>query len=76
MLDLIAPNGVTVHASDEAAPRLLMDGWARAETPGRVVDPTKLTNAELRAMCEGRGIDAPKRATKAQLLALLGEVTP
>lgn len=31
-----------------------------------------MTVAELRALCEERGIDAPKRAKKAELLELLG----
>lgn len=31
-----------------------------------------MTVAQLRAACEERGIDAPRKATKAQLLGLLG----
>ena len=42
----------------------------------QAVDLSALTNAELRAICEERGIEVPRRATKAQLLGLLGEVTP
>ena len=74
MLDLIAPNGVAIHASDEAAPALLANGWARViEHEPEPVDLTALTVAALRAMCEDRGISAPKKATKAQLVALLTE---
>ena len=72
MLDLIAPNGVTLSASDEAAPRLLACGWTRvAVTKPRPVDLTALTVAQLRELCDECGIDAPKRATKAQLVSLL-----
>ena len=36
-------------------------------------DLTRLTNPELRALCEERGIEVPKgRPTKADLIALLG----
>lgn len=35
-------------------------------------DLSSLTVAELRNMCAVRGVAAPKRATKAQLLTLLG----
>ena len=34
-------------------------------------DLAALTVAQLRALCADRGVDAPKRATKAQLIALL-----
>lgn len=37
------------------------------------VDLTALTAARLRELCEERGIDAPRKATKAQLTALLAE---
>lgn len=74
MLDLIAPNGVAIHASDEAAPALLANGWARVtEHDPEPVDLSALTVATLRALCEDRGISAPKKATKAQLVALLTE---
>lgn len=36
-------------------------------------DFTGLTVAELKALCDERGIDYAKKATKAQLLSLLGE---
>lgn len=32
-----------------------------------------LTAAQLRDLCAERGVEAPRKATKAQLLALLGE---
>lgn len=48
-----------------------------ARTEGRRLplpsDLSALTVATLREMCEDRGIDAPKKATKAQLVALLTE---
>lgn len=34
-------------------------------------DLSALTVARLRELCEERGIEAPRRATKAQLVALL-----
>lgn len=37
------------------------------------VDLSALTVATLRALCEDKGIDAPRKATKAQLVALLTE---
>lgn len=73
MLDLIAPNGCVVHASDEAAPALMANGWTRAIPAPEHVDLTALTVAQLRELCAGRGVDAPKRATKAQLIELLDE---
>ena len=41
------------------------------DVPDEAPDLTSLTNAQLAAMCEERGIEVPRRATKAQLLALL-----
>ena len=34
-------------------------------------DLSALTNPQLKALAEARGLDVPKRATKAQLLSLL-----
>ena len=34
---------------------------------------TDLTVAELKALCDERGVDYPRKATKAQLLSLLAE---
>jgi len=47
------------------------------ETPsdgahGGTQDISALTVAQLREVAEGRGIDVPKRATKARLLEILG----
>jgi hypothetical protein len=70
MVLLVAPNGVPVHASDEAAPRLLADGWTRRAAPIEK-DYSTLTVAQLKELCAERGIDVPKRATKAQVIALL-----
>ena len=71
---LTSPNGVLVDASESAAPALLADGWRPAPKPmDEAVDLSSLTVAALRALCEERGIDAPKCATKAQLIALLTE---
>lgn len=36
-------------------------------------DLSGLTNAQLQELCAERGIEVPKKATKAQLIALLGE---
>ena len=73
MLDLIAPNGAMVRASDEAAPLLRANGWTQAGGSAPNEDLTALTVAQLRELCDERGIDAPKKATKAQLVALLGQ---
>lgn len=83
MVELVAPNGGAFQASDEAAPLLLAEGWSRprAAAPGPAdgaaceqgTDLMALTAAKLRAMCAERGIEPPKKATKAQLAELLGE---
>jgi len=39
----------------------------------KVGDLAGLTVARLRELCDERGAKAPRKATKAQLLALLGE---
>lgn len=36
-------------------------------------DPSQLTVAELKSLCDERGIAYAKKATKAQLVSLLGE---
>ena len=41
--------------------------------PELAVDLTKATVAQLRALCDERGIECPSRARKADLLALLEE---
>lgn len=67
---LTAPNGVPVDASESAAPALLAAGWQPVahEEP---IDLSALTVARLHELCAERGIDAPRRATKAQLVALI-----
>lgn len=67
---LTAPNGVPVDASESAAPALLAAGWQPVAYEDQI-DLSALTVARLRELCDERGIGAPKRATKAQLVALL-----
>ena len=74
---LRATNGVTIDATDVHARLLKAAGWTPvAEETPETVDFSALTVATLRALCEERGIEAPKRATKAQLIELLGGMTP
>lgn len=71
---LLTYNGGIIDAADEFSARLLANGWQRVEfkrTADDAQDLSALTVAQLRELCEGRGIEAPKRATKAQLIALL-----
>ena len=68
----------TVDASPEHAALLLAAGWVRVtpaqpNEPNEPTDLTALTVAQLRELCGERGIDAPKRTTKAQLVKLLSE---
>ena len=44
-----------------------------AAEPEPTQDLSTLTVARLRELCDERGIEAPKRATKAQLIGLLEE---
>lgn len=71
---LLTYNGGIIDAADEVSARLLANGWQRVE-PKADTEPTQdlsvLTAARLRELCAERGIDAPSRATKAQLIALL-----
>jgi hypothetical protein len=73
-MDFVALNGVVIHASDGMADRLLAAGWRRADATEqpKPIDLSGMTVAQLRALCGELGIDAPKRATKAQLVQLLG----
>lgn len=70
---LRSPNGGLIDASDTHAPLLLANGWTHAanEPQASETDLTGKTAAELRALCAERGVSAPKRATKAQLVGLL-----
>jgi len=71
---LLTYNGGTIDAADEVSARLLANGWQRVEPkadPEPTQDLSALTVARLRELCDERGIEAPKRATKAQLLELL-----
>lgn len=43
------------------------------DAPAESVDLSALTVEKLRELCADRGIEVPKRATKAQLIALLDE---
>ncbi len=52
-----------------SAPAPMRETASVAVTP----DLTSLTNAQLAALCDERGIDVPRKATKAQLLALLAD---
>lgn len=71
---LLTYNGGIIDAADEFSARLLANGWQRVEpeqSSDDAQDLSALTVARLRELCDERGIDAPKRATKAQLIALL-----
>lgn len=72
---LRAPNGTLIDASETHARPLLAAGWTpvtEQARPQAVDDLASHTVAELRALCADRGIEAPKRATKARLVELLG----
>lgn len=71
---LLIYNGGIIDAADEFSARLLANGWQRVEpeqSSDDAQDLSTLTVARLRELCDERGIDAPKRATKTQLIALL-----
>ena len=46
---------------------------ARASDDKKAVDYASMTNSQLAKELEARGIEAPKKASKAKLLALLSE---
>lgn len=77
MAKLISFTGATVDAAPEAVPRLIASGLfaaapeAPADAEGEGRDLASLTNAELVALCRERGIEPPKKARKAELVALL-----
>lgn len=75
--------GLAEAARDESGPGPESESDPEPEpAPGRgdiaddeddTPDLSDMTVAQLRATCEAHGIDAPRRATKAQLIALLTE---
>lgn len=70
---LRATNGAVIDATDDHAHLLKAAGWTPVDdAEPEPVDLSALTVATLRALCEERGIEAPKRATKAALVELLG----
>lgn len=70
MTAMVTPNGISILAMDEAVDALLNAGFTIAD---RGTDLSEMTVAQLKALCAERGIAVPGRATKAQLIALLGE---
>lgn len=48
-----------------------IEAAAEPEQPKEQVDLSKLTVTQLKGLCEERGIEVPKRAKKAELIALL-----
>lgn len=75
--------GEIYDATDAEAERLVSRGLAEVVTPGGAESDTVwgggadgtsgLTVAELKALCDERGVDYTRKATKAQLLSLLAE---
>ena len=71
--------GDTFLATEERAAQLdaALPGYVTCDeheqAPELRVDLSKMTNAQLIALCEERGIQAGKRPTKAQLIRLLQE---
>lgn len=49
------------------------DAHATEDVAAMPADLSGLTNAELAELCRQRGIEPPKRAKKAELVALLAE---
>lgn len=71
--------GDTFRGEDAAARQLAergyldLGGGAVAAPASDAADLASLTVSELRALCAERGIDVPKRARKAELVAALAE---
>lgn len=67
--------GEVFEGDDRTVARLVSRGLVDPEASEAFgeSDLSALTVAELKALCDERGVDYPKKATKAQLLALLGE---
>lgn len=58
----------------QGAERIAAPAPAPAPAPeAKTPDLSQLTNSQLVEICEGRGIEVPRKATKAQLVALLSE---
>lgn len=71
---LLTYNGGIIDAADEFSAHLLANGWQRVTSERTAEDSQDLfvlTVAQLSELCDERGIEAPKRATKAQLIAPL-----
>jgi len=64
------PSSAFVAAQMAANPALVTLDAPESE---QARDLAALTVAQLRSLCEERGIEAPKRATKTQLVGLLEE---
>ena len=66
--------GETFVGDPATVSQLAAKGYLRVgdDAEPEVVDLAALTVAELRSLCEERGVDAPRRARKADLLAMLG----
>ena len=65
--------GEEYEGDDTRVSELASAGCVSTGADADVGDLTGLTVAELKALCGERGLEYPKKATKAQLLALLGE---
>lgn len=66
--------GETYDATDAEAERLVRRGLAEpvgAQPAGDAPSLGGMTAAQLRALCAKRGVEAPRKATKAQLMELL-----
>lgn len=72
---LTAPNGCTIDAREDAVGALISSGFTPVKTEAPAPSPATsgATVAQLRRFCRERGITVPKRATRAQLVELLGE---
>jgi len=67
--------GATYEPSSAFVAEMMAKNPALVPLDAAETEPTQdlsaLTAAQLRELCGERGIEAPKRATKAQLIALL-----
>ena len=66
--------GETFRGDAFTVKQLVKQGYLQGDgaPKGDTADLAAMTVAELRALCEQRGIDVPKRSTKAKILTLLG----